>query len=429
MPQARAHYVSLEKGAVKQALEDLKTNLPFDAFLQKYPQCQVQRDLLVIRSRDQGRGDKPVISFNTFILGEEDDHELNFTDELPRYEGSLKGQWIYEYAPQDKYGPASIEAFFFLTDPEQPALPEKYARMVQYTDCMIDTTTGIYGSGAHWGARWPVTTHPKMKASQKYMKRETGYSLSAFGNDSAKYDADRNAAIKKALFQTSTFTTLMKEAVEEALAKGGSFDDFEDLIAMHYSKKASLELKRNRMVVGGCSQDDRPRLHAQQIARLSAEAVNWETFLRAHLDIMNDNFMRMSDGSYAQQGRKTYIRELEVLDINLPDLLLGISLRISNPAGNHYYSSIGRLGRALAETTDPAGMEERMLAMIADNSLDTYNRLIIYHLFLNYNHHLQDQERKKSNITRLNTAVQALPAYWAQKAAVKPQPDKLSSGS
>jgi len=74
--------------------------------------------------------------------------------------------------------------------------------------------------------------------------------------------------------------------------------------------------------------DSSPRYHELSIAELAEETVNWEIFLRSHLDIMNDNFNRMSDGSYAWAGRKTYIKELEILYINVLDLVLGISIRI-----------------------------------------------------------------------------------------------------
>ncbi|WP_315823059.1 hypothetical protein [Paraflavitalea speifideaquila] len=188
---------------------------------------------------------------------------------------------------------------------------------------------------------------------------------------------------------------MLQEAANEVLEEGWSNDEFENYVATYYSKKTSLELKRGRRVVGMCSQDQRPRVHALNIAILSAETVNWETFLRAHLDIMNDRFDRASDGSYAWAARKTYIKELEVLDINLSDLMLGISLRINNPSANHYFGSIGRLGRALAESANSAGIEERMLTMIADKNLDTYNRLITYYLFLNYNYNLEDKVKRK----------------------------------
>jgi hypothetical protein len=148
-----------------------------------------------------------------------------------------------------------------------------------------------------------------------------------------------------------------------------SNDEFEEYVGRYHSKKTALELKRNRKVMGMCSQDNSPRIHAMNIALLSAETVNWEIFLRSHLDIMNDNFERRSDGSYAWAARKTYIKELEVLDFNVIDLLLGISLRIENPGEHHYYGNISRLGRALSESQYRAPIENKILDMIRDDQL------------------------------------------------------------
>jgi hypothetical protein len=78
---------------------------------------------------------------------------------------------------------------------------------------------------------------------------------------------------------------------------------------------------------------------------LAAETAEWPVFLRAHLDIMNDHFERFTDGSYAWGGRKTYLKEIEDLNIDVPDLLLGTSLRIVDPSENHYFGYSGRLGR------------------------------------------------------------------------------------
>jgi hypothetical protein len=165
--------------------------------------------------------------------------------------------------------------------------------------------------------------------------------------------------------------------------------------------------------------DQAPRWHAQEIALLAAETTNWHIFLRSHLDIMNDRMDRVSDGSWAWKDRKTYIKEIEVLDINLPDLIIGISLRIENPAANHYFSSIGRTGRALAESKDREIFEKEMLLMIADKELDDYNRILMYFLFDNYNYFLTDKAIQKANLDKLRVAVAELPAYLSSRIEIK----------
>lgn len=202
--------------------------------------------------------------------------------------------------------------------------------------------------------------------------------------------------------------------------KEGRIDLPENWIKLSEKKKvALLEEMRSTRVVGFCSMDNGPRIHAQNIALLSAETYNWEIFLKAHLDIMNDRFERLSDGSYAYNNRKTYIKELEELNINITDLLFGISFRVENPASNHYYGSIGRLGRSLSETKNRAEIEQKMLSIIADEELDLYNRLLFYFLFDNYNYYTEDESVRMKNEARLAAVIKTFPSFISERFTEK----------
>lgn len=179
-----------------------------------------------------------------------------------------------------------------------------------------------------------------------------------------------------------------------------------------------LEKMRSTIVVGGCSLDSRPREQAMNIAMLSAETMNWEIFLQSHLNIMNDNVERNSNSNYAQAERKTYIKELEALNINVPDLLLGTSLEIQNPAEGHYYSSIERLGRAIAESKDKSVFKKEILSMIEDNELDYYNRVLSYFLFLNFNYYIEDKAEKKENLKLLKESIKKMPDFMKDKIKI-----------
>ena len=176
-----------------------------------------------------------------------------------------------------------------------------------------------------------------------------------------------------------------------------------------------LQEFRQTRVIGFCSQDSRPRHHAINIALLAAETHHWEIFLRAHLDILNDRFDRMSDGSYAWEERQTYIQELEELRIHVNDLMFGIALRMENPATNHYFGSVSRIGRALAETQNHDLVKQGILRMITDHELDDYNRMIAYFLFLNYNQYIQDEDQHNENGKALQKAILHLPEYMQQQ--------------
>jgi hypothetical protein len=180
-------------------------------------------------------------------------------------------------------------------------------------------------------------------------------------------------------------------------------------------KEKLLKAMRSTKVIGGCSQDSRPREHAMNIALLSAETTNWEVFLKSHLDIMNDRFERVTDGSYAFAQRKTYIKELEELNIDVPDLLIGISLRTENPATNHYYGSIGRLGRAISESKNKKEFENQILTMIEDAKLDDYNRVIAYFLIISYNNYLDNKSEQQDNIKKIKLSISKLPTYLKEK--------------
>jgi hypothetical protein len=204
------------------------------------------------------------------------------------------------------------------------------------------------------------------------------------------------------------------------ILKSGWIDLPENWTSLSAKKKVQLlDEMRSIRVIGDCSQDSRPRAHAINIALLSAETYKWEVFLKAHLDIMNDHFERMSDGNYAWERRNTYIKELEELNIHVADLMFGISFRIENPSSNHYFGSIGRLGRAFSETKNRSEIEQSMLAIVSDKELDIYNRLLFYFLFLNYNENISDEAIKKKNNDKLVAATKTLPNFISEKLLEK----------
>jgi hypothetical protein len=422
---ARAHYVSLEEGNIKEARKDLEQQMPLEEFLKRYPKATVDKDLLVVRSTYTDYNGQKVLEFSSVPFNDKGGYNIRFEEGSPQYESQIKGRWIISYLPATDDSKESLEGFYLAEELKLQPLPLTYARMVQYSDCMVDTTTQIFHEKAST-FRFGLSEKPEaVTRFLNYVHQETGMPepgkriTDSYWKKYQQWDKTRLSIIKSRLAQQDTFQKLLAAAVAAALEQGGSDDELEEYAAQFYSKKAALELKRGRQVIGTCSMDDSPRVHALNIALLSAESAHWETFLRAHLDIMNDRFERATDGSYAWAGRKTYIRELEVLDINVPDLLFGISLRIENPDKNHYYGDIGRLGRALTETERPSEIEKAIISMISDQQLDDYNRILMYYLFLNYNYHLEDKSQQKANIVTLNKAVKTLPPYLAARAVIK----------
>ena len=180
-----------------------------------------------------------------------------------------------------------------------------------------------------------------------------------------------------------------------------------------------LERMRSTKVVGRCGMDTLPREHAIQIALLAAETANWDVFLIAHLNIMNDRFDRRSDNSITNSLRGTYLKELESLNINVTDLLLGSIFQISNPNSNHYFGNVSRIGRALSETKYRAQVEKAIFEVITDPNVDDYNRFLFYYLFDSYFGYSNENRDKKVSINKLTIAFKTLPKYFQDNFTFK----------
>jgi hypothetical protein len=429
--QAMGHYVQLSKQNIKAAAKDMEKGMPFKSFISKYNSAKTSENRLIVRYEYLNDEKEQVIEFNTVGL-HENGTSIFYTNEPNRKTNSVKNTWLYRYNPKNEYSDEYVYAFYMIEDFKYEPLTPQYAHLVQYVDCMVDTSTTIFLDKAtdeprFWGAELIAKT-PHVQAFLNFVEpfpNEPHFTEKYDSGDSLFYDkAIKHQRIYQAwdslrqlnilkLSATPQFKTLLHAATQEVLKDTIYHPTFDSYLAK-YSKETALFLKRNRIVVGSCSQDQSPRYHAQDIAILSAETAKWDVFLRAHLDIMNDNFRRNSDGNYAWGGRKTYIKELETLDINVLDLLLGISLRVENPPRHHYYGSIGRLGRALSETKQQDVFEQKALAMITDTTLDTYNRLLMYRILYSYNGYLEDKNRQKNNKVALKKSLATLPKYLSQ---------------
>ncbi|MFN8339355.1 MAG: hypothetical protein U0T36_10075 [Saprospiraceae bacterium] len=343
--QTIGHIIKIDNMSIKKAKKDMENQLPLDDFLKKYPKASIDRNVLILRSKYKNYENKDIVEFEYFDLKGDDSWSIT-SENIAYCQKDFTNQWLWLHRPKTEYSAEYLSAFYFPSNFNAQPISQKYAQMIGYADCLIDTTT-------------------------------------------SKFKADFD---------------------------DGWIDLPENWTSMSPDNKAKLlDTMRSTRVIGSCSMDSRPRDHAIHIALLSAETYHWEVFLKAHLDIMNDRFERMSDGNYAWGQRNTYIKEIEELKINVPDLILGICFRIENPANNHYFGNIRRIGRALAESKYRSEIEQSILSIVSDKDLDIYNRLIFYFLFRNYNYFLEDEMVKKANADKLTLVAKTLPDFISDR--------------
>lgn len=353
--QTIGHLITLKKDKIDDAKKDIDNHISYEDFMLKYPNAIVKKDVLILKSKTKNYRKKEVVSYNEVAFDDNYGEEIEKDYNQKLFESIAKNSWVYEYQEKNGYTEESITAFYFPSEFKKVLLEPKYTKQIIYSDCLIDTSA-------------------------------------------------------------TKFIEVNKEKEDDDFRYDFVVDLPSNWRKLSQSKKTKiLEQMRAKQAVGSCSQDNSPRVQGVNMALLSAETGRWDVFLKSHLDIMNDRFERMSDGSYAWKARQTYIKELEDLDINVYDLIMGITFRLDNPVKNHYYGSVGRIGRAISEAKDKEKFMSQMLSMIEDDNLDDYNRVISYFLFLNSNHHLKDENLQKLNSGKLKNSIKKLPVYLYEK--------------
>ncbi len=415
--QTCGHQITLSHPQIDldRIMDAMDRNASYEAVLAIYPGAVsfAGKDMLIIKQEGVSyEGDSVVRLYAP-------QSQRGLTIDIPcsdesRSGNKVAGRWIYEaYTPPDD-GSRQITAYYLLDDFTRKPLPEKYARLIQYADCLVDTTTEVMIEVEESDQGDFTRALDRLRPFLAEVPWPEPYDYASSNEHEAavvNWWHARYTLADTGLRQRRTFLKMLADVAELGIRNCCSDGDLEGLVAQYISKELALELKRRRQVIGSCSMDDGPRMHAQQIALLAAETARWEVFLRAHLNIMNDRFARMTDGSYAWKERKTYIRELESLDINVLDLLFGVSFRMENPSNNHYHGSIGRMGRAISESKQRKEFESRIVEMMKDTALDDYNRLIMFYLYASYLHELDDRTIRDARLAELRKGSAGLSNY------------------
>ena len=418
-PQAAVWSVSFAstKTDFRNMRRDMDAHMNFAEITRKYAQFIRAIDTMLtavqFTNADEEDEDKKI----SYLVGSaHDGYSSDYT--MSDTKSREAGKWRYVYSPKDEYDSFNtMECRYLPAAFVQKKIPEEYASYIAYVDCMIDTSTVVCLADKKRGSFYDAgNTLPELEALNAYLnrkmnmrpaKKDSNYLYKYITGVKSKYANDH-------LKTDPEFISLLESAADACIENNSGGGMIEEMVKNSLSGKKALELKRHQIVVGRCSQDQSPRIHAREIAILAAETNSWDIFLRAHLDIMNDRFERVSDGSYAYGRRQTYLKELEVLNLDIVDLMLGLSLRADNTASHHYNGTIWRLGRALSESSHTALFETKALQIMKDDRLDDFNRGLIFMLYTSYLSYLPDMKMANEKINLLKKGIDQFPAFIAR---------------
>jgi len=377
--------------------KDMAANMDYRALAKKHKQWLVKIDTncTVIRGNDYYLLGGP-------LHGYEEDYNLN---DKKKKENK---NWVWSFTAKGEYDwqkKNELYAYYFPGGLTQAPIPAEYGRYIQYVDCMIDTSREVFTNRRKDDTLQDMSRIPPVTVLNNYfnssMKLKPKKNELYYDYDFNYITDDKYQYALQHFQQDDHFKSMVSAAADACIQHGTGSPAMEQLTNDFVSKTKALELMRHHLVMGSCSQDASPRYHARDIALKAAETNQWDIFLRAHMDIMNDRFERASDGSYAYARRKTYLKELELLHLDIVDLMIGLSLRASNTANHHYNGTIWRLGWALTESKDSSLFEQKAKEMIKDERLDAFNRGLLFLLYQTYLYSLPDRINANRKITTL----------------------------
>jgi hypothetical protein len=428
-PIAKANSVIITTKNARKAKKDIDAGISFEDLIKKYKSAKVDKEILIWKFRELDWSSKNSIAFEDVRVRFDTGivkgvNEVRIYDDLDSYTDVVKGKWVYTYYKKaDKYE-ETIRAFYFTEDFTQKEIPEKYNQYIQYANILLDTGTQVCPPKTiNMGQPSPQSRIEFMDYANSCNERpELAYrkniSIEDYNiREQKKFDhwySIRWRIMDSLKAHDPTFTKLLLAAYRDTSLLEYSTSEYADYIGRYCSRYAELEIRRQSCMLSGFLYNnpnckDIPSL---KIAKLAAETGNWKVFLPSHLGIMNGHFDCTSEIDYARPTRKAYLKELEILDVNVFNLFMGVGLFYLSPRG--YYMDCEKLGVALSEATNPDEIETEMLKIISDNSLDDFNRLVVINLFQTYNINLTDKDKQIQNNNKLRLVVKTLPEYLSK---------------
>ncbi len=422
LPQAYGNWIYMDT-LTKEAQLYLRTKPTFEAFLKKYPFAKSEKKVLVMRHLSESWGKGKVIQFESYPHNYPYEFTVTF-DSMLCY-SSLQKRWLDTILPAHEFRKHDeLVACFFEKGFEKHSIPSKYSPKIEYVDFLADTNTIIFPLRGKFS--YEIMNSMKLPCRTAFYKLVLP-NRNDYRDGDFDYEVDYlgsvvvNDTFVDKLSNLKLFREQLIAASDEALIKKVPSAALENLVLKYLSPAKALQLMRLRFVWSGCANDDRPRIHLYNIAKLAANIANWDIFMNSYLLLLSDPF----DFTQTKQELQYYTQQLDTLKINVNDLYLGAFFDFDNATKNHFnISYLGyRVGAVIKEYKYYNQLEKNILDVIADNSLDDYNRFHFWELYKDILDSTFYQESKESNKTALesvlnqkkNNAKAALPLHISSR--------------
>ncbi len=208
--------------------------------------------------------------------------------------------------------------------------------------------------------------------------------------DSIKQDISDSIFINSKLYRN-----LLIEAKKFAFEIHSSNSFLEHLVDRYISKEESFSLMRISPMSGKQSFDSSPINQQLRLCKTAAELSNWNVFIMSLINIMDDNMSRLVDNSLVRESRKTYFSEIEKLPIDLPKLLIGMSLKSSNVNDTHYWGSGDRIAKSISNSSYSEILVESLIDVIRREDIDQFNKLHFHNILKNVEYFSNDEQLKE----------------------------------
>ena len=416
LPQGTGDYFEVKTKKPDEFISALINNIALDSLISKFPNLQIDRDLLVLKNQIEYSNGEKKIEIKSFQIKNNRDHRITI-----EYSDSLEKeniQFYYTTYTNKKSNITNIRGFNIKESFSKKSLPQKYADWVLYTDNLVLPGEKLFFNTNNKAVPRYITEKTIIDSLINYYALKTNKPQPSKDQDFIAFQKiqkeweDKRSYYSDSLFKNdSEFKELLIQSIEYAENEKKSNGELEYFTANLISQEKALKLMRFNQQVGSCSFDNGPIIQQKRMANLAAEIPNWSVFIKSFLNVMNDNVSRIANSNIASNSRKTYIEELTKLNIDIPKLLLGSNLRIDNDNQPHYFSNGSKIGKAFSslDEKNQAYFEKTVSDLIQDKNVDAFNKLHFYNTLKHYQYFIKDSIKKNELELKITSLEKDMP--------------------